>query len=106
MSFGSWNEPSADSDIARYVDQLDSADVLDATNVPPLVCIIEEPQGGLGKAIYTSLRSIYQDRGLRGLYRGVNANIAGNATSWGLYFWLSVTLMPSLPVELDALLAM
>ncbi|EJD00884.1 mitochondrial carrier [Fomitiporia mediterranea MF3/22] len=45
-----------------------------------------KPQGGIGKAIYISLRDIYASEGIRGLYRGVGANIAGNASSWGLYF--------------------
>ncbi|KAF8529248.1 mitochondrial FAD carrier protein [Hysterangium stoloniferum] len=44
------------------------------------------PSGGLGRQIYTSLRDIYQTRGVPGLYRGVGPNIAGNASSWGLYF--------------------
>jgi solute carrier family 25 folate transporter 32 len=47
-----------------------------------------KPQGGVGKQIYTSLRDIYQTRGIKGLYRGVSPNIAGNASSWGLYFLL------------------
>lgn len=40
------------------------------------------------------------ERGIRGLYRGVGANMAGNAASWGLYFWFYTqfkTLRP--PVE-------
>jgi len=45
-----------------------------------------KPQRGLGKQIYTALRDIYVARGVHGLYRGVGANIAGNASSWGLYF--------------------
>lgn len=43
---------------------------------------------GLGKQIYSALRDIWVDRGIRGLYRGVGANMTGNAASWGLYFWL------------------
>jgi solute carrier family 25 folate transporter 32 len=41
---------------------------------------------GLGKQIWFSLRDIYRDSGFRGLYRGVVPNVAGNASSWGLYF--------------------
>lgn len=48
----------------------------------------EKPAGGVGKAIYQGLAQIYHDRGVRGLYRGVGANVAGNASSWGLYFLL------------------
>lgn len=48
----------------------------------------EKPQGGVGRQIWYSLRDIYGTQGLRGLYRGVGANIAGNASSWGLYFLL------------------
>ncbi|KAI5122172.1 hypothetical protein M0805_007070 [Coniferiporia weirii] len=44
------------------------------------------PQAGVGRAIYNSLHNIYASQGLRGLYRGVGANVAGNASSWGLYF--------------------
>ena len=47
------------------MDQLDSVDVLDATNVPPLVCIIEEPQGGLGtdERVLVSMISICASTG-------------------------------------------
>ncbi|KAF8511165.1 mitochondrial FAD carrier protein [Gautieria morchelliformis] len=51
-----------------------------------------KPQGGVGKQIYTSLRDIYRSRGVQGLYRGVGPNIAGNASSWGLYFLLYTML--------------
>lgn len=44
------------------------------------------PQGGIGKAIWNSLREIHASDGWKGLYRGVGPNIAGNASSWGLYF--------------------
>jgi solute carrier family 25 folate transporter 32 len=46
----------------------------------------ENPQGGIGKAIWNSLREIRASEGWKGLYRGVGPNIAGNASSWGLYF--------------------
>jgi solute carrier family 25 (mitochondrial folate transporter), member 32 len=45
---------------------------------------------GMGKQIYNSLKEIWVQRGIKGLYRGVGANMAGNAASWGLYFWLWV----------------
>ncbi|KAH7105318.1 mitochondrial FAD carrier protein [Auriculariales sp. MPI-PUGE-AT-0066] len=41
---------------------------------------------GVGRAIYGAITEIYDARGVRGLYRGVGTNIAGNASSWGLYF--------------------
>ncbi|KAK7471212.1 mitochondrial FAD carrier protein flx1 [Stygiomarasmius scandens] len=44
------------------------------------------PRGGLGKQIWFALRDIHQEHGWKGLYRGVGPNIAGNASSWGLYF--------------------
>lgn len=47
-------------------------------------------QVGVGKQIWISLKEIHQNEGWRGLYRGVSANIAGNASSWGLYFLLYV----------------
>ncbi|KAF5321771.1 hypothetical protein D9619_001183 [Psilocybe cf. subviscida] len=46
----------------------------------------QNPTGGIGKQIYYSLREIQQTQGWRGLYRGLIPNIAGNASSWGLYF--------------------
>jgi solute carrier family 25 folate transporter 32 len=46
-----------------------------------------KPVGGVGKQILLSLREIYQVAGVKGLYRGLIPNIAGNAASWGLYFW-------------------
>ncbi|KAH0839553.1 mitochondrial carrier domain-containing protein [Lanmaoa asiatica] len=49
-----------------------------------------KPQGGIGKQICYALRGIHAEQGWRGLYRGVGPNIAGNASSWGLYFLLSV----------------
>ncbi|KAH7924825.1 mitochondrial carrier [Leucogyrophana mollusca] len=45
-----------------------------------------KPEGGIGKQIWTSLRDIKVQDGWRGLYRGAGPNIAGNASSWGLYF--------------------
>ncbi|ETW84419.1 mitochondrial carrier protein [Heterobasidion irregulare TC 32-1] len=52
----------------------------------------ESPKGGVGKHIWHSLKGIKQSDGWRGLYRGVGPNIAGNASSWGLYFLLYVAL--------------
>lgn len=37
---------------------------------------------GITNAFFT----IYQQEGLRGLYRGVIPNVVGAGTSWGLYF--------------------
>ena len=48
----------------------------------------ERPKGGIGRQIWTSLKDIKTNQGWRGLYRGVGPNIAGNASSWGLYFLL------------------
>ncbi|CAK5275852.1 unnamed protein product [Mycena citricolor] len=44
------------------------------------------PAGGIGKQIWFSLRDIQRQEGWKGLYRGLGPNIAGNASSWGLYF--------------------
>ncbi|KAI0346954.1 mitochondrial FAD carrier protein [Trametopsis cervina] len=44
------------------------------------------PTGGVGTAIWNSLKEIKETQGWRGLYRGVGPNIAGNASSWGFYF--------------------
>lgn len=32
----------------RYVDQLGSVDDMDPLSAPPLVCLVEEPKGGMG----------------------------------------------------------
>lgn len=53
----------------------------------------ENPKGTLGKHIWYSLRNIQQEQGWKGLYRGIGPNIAGNASSWGLYFLLYVDYM-------------
>lgn len=41
---------------------------------------------GLGRQIWYSMRDIQRQQGWKGLYRGLVPNIAGNASSWGLYF--------------------
>lgn len=50
----------------------------------------EAPQGGVGRQIWGALRGIYVQEGWKGLYRGLGPNVAGNASSWGLYFLLYV----------------
>ncbi|KAG8218270.1 mitochondrial carrier domain-containing protein [Butyriboletus roseoflavus] len=45
-----------------------------------------KPHAGIGKQIWYSLRNIHAEQGWSGLYRGLGPNIAGNASSWGLYF--------------------
>ncbi|KDQ12721.1 hypothetical protein BOTBODRAFT_34180 [Botryobasidium botryosum FD-172 SS1] len=39
------------------------------------------------RQMYTALGDIKRTSGFQGLYRGLSANVAGNATSWGMYFW-------------------
>ena len=46
--------------------------------------------GGIGYQIFYALRDVQRQQGWRGLYRGISPNIAGNASSWGLYFFLFV----------------
>ena len=45
-------------------------------------------KGNVLKHIWLSLGEIYAKDGARGLYRGIGPNVAGNASSWGLYFLL------------------
>jgi len=45
-------------------------------------------KASVGKQIWTGLTDIQKNEGWRGLYRGVGPNVAGNASSWGLYFLL------------------
>ena len=46
--------------------------------------------GGVGTQIWHALKDIQRTQGWRGLYRGLVPNVAGNASSWGLYFLLWV----------------
>jgi solute carrier family 25 (mitochondrial folate transporter), member 32 len=48
------------------------------------------PEGGIGRGIWLALKDIRANEGWRGFYRGLSPNIAGNASSWGLYFLLCV----------------
>jgi solute carrier family 25 folate transporter 32 len=57
------------------------------------------PAGGVGKQIWLSLKDIWIKGGIRALYRGVGANVAGNASSWGLYFWLYVKKHTRKPLD-------
>lgn len=50
------------------------------------------PTGGIGRQMFHALRDIQQRQGWKGLYRGISPNVAGNASSWGLYFLLCVSL--------------
>ncbi|KAG1868452.1 hypothetical protein F4604DRAFT_1682376 [Suillus subluteus] len=50
-------------------------------------------EGGIGKAIWSSLREIHANEGWKGLYRGVGPNIAGNTSSWGLCFLLCTDML-------------
>ena len=54
--------------------------------------------GGIGRGIWLALRDIHASEGWRGLYRGLGPNVAGNASSWGLYFLLCVSSSISLSV--------
>lgn len=60
-----------------------------AVATPPHPTRQQQPLG-VGRQIWTTLRSIAREDGVRGLYRGLSPNIAGNAASWGLYFLLCV----------------
>ncbi|TFK28636.1 mitochondrial FAD carrier protein [Coprinopsis marcescibilis] len=42
--------------------------------------------GGMGTQMWLALKDIQQRQGWKGMYRGIGPNIAGNASSWGLYF--------------------
>lgn len=53
--------------------------------------------GTIGKQMWLSLKQVQQTQGWKGLYRGIGPNIAGNASSWGLYFLLYV--IPKLSVD-------
>ncbi|KAH9047455.1 mitochondrial FAD carrier protein [Lactarius deliciosus] len=44
------------------------------------------PEGGIGRDIWRALRDIHASEGWRGLYRELSPNVAGNTSSWGLYF--------------------
>ena len=63
---------------------------LDLLKVKFQVSTSGQLKGGIGRQIWNGLKEIQTNEGWRGLYRGVGANIAGNASSWGLYFLLYV----------------
>jgi solute carrier family 25 folate transporter 32 len=48
------------------------------------------PSAGFGREVYGAMREAVTKDGWRGLYRGLSPNVAGNASSWGLYFLLCV----------------
>ncbi|CED83694.1 mitochondrial fad carrier protein [Phaffia rhodozyma] len=43
-------------------------------------------RAGFGKEVWSALRDAVSKDGWKGLYRGLSPNVAGNASSWGLYF--------------------
>ena len=63
------------------------------------------PEGGIGRGIWRDLYDIHASEGWRGLYRGLGPNVAGNASSWGLYFLLCVLLFYALRVASVSLFA-
>ncbi|KAL1729376.1 mitochondrial FAD carrier protein [Schizophyllum commune] len=58
---------------------------LDLLKVKFQVATTQSP-GGVGTQIWHALKDIQRTQGWRGLYRGLVPNVAGNASSWGLYF--------------------
>ena len=62
---------------------------LDLLKVKFQVATTQSP-GGVGTQIWHALKDIQRTQGWRGLYRGLVPNVAGNASSWGLYFLLCV----------------
>lgn len=46
----------------------------------------KQQAGTIGKQMWLSLKQLQQTQGWKGIYRGIGPNIAGNASSWGLYF--------------------
>lgn len=41
---------------------------------------------GFGKEVVGAMKDAMKKDGYKGLYRGLGSNVAGNASSWGLYF--------------------
>jgi solute carrier family 25 folate transporter 32 len=41
---------------------------------------------GFGKDVVGAMGDAMKKDGYKGLYRGLGSNVAGNASSWGLYF--------------------
>ncbi|KAJ1988206.1 mitochondrial FAD carrier protein flx1 [Dimargaris cristalligena] len=48
---------------------------------------VKTPKSRLLGRSWRVFRSVVQEEGLRGLYRGLTPNLAGNIASWGLYFF-------------------
>jgi hypothetical protein len=80
--------PSYSRSLSPFSSFMASPAATTGTAVPPPQTI---QRLGVGRKIYYALRDIKAQDGWRGLYRGVGPNIAGNASSWGLYFLLCVT---------------
>ncbi|KAH6896408.1 mitochondrial FAD carrier protein [Coprinopsis sp. MPI-PUGE-AT-0042] len=58
---------------------------LDLLKIKFQVSTTKQP-GGIGMQMWSALSGIQRTQGWQGLYRGISPNIAGNASSWGLYF--------------------
>ncbi|KAN0134114.1 hypothetical protein V8E53_008051 [Lactarius tabidus] len=62
------------------------------------------PEGGIGRSILRALCGyIHANEGWHGMYRVLVPKVAGNASSWGLYFIKCVSLFPS-PRDLSDLI--
>ena len=58
------------------------------------------PEGGIRRGIWRALCDVQANEGWRGLwYRGSGPNVAENASSWGLYFFLSCASALFLPLH-------
>lgn len=52
-------------------------------------------RAGFGKQVLGALKDAVGKDGWKGLYRGLSPNVAGNASSWGLYFlWFVSSVVP------------
>ncbi|KAJ2556660.1 mitochondrial FAD carrier protein flx1 [Coemansia sp. RSA 1933] len=58
---------------------------LDLVKIRLQVDVASQDEAVLGRAVRATRHVISTD-GIRGLYRGLGANLAGNCASWGLYF--------------------
>ncbi|KAI7830972.1 mitochondrial carrier domain-containing protein [Kickxella alabastrina] len=58
---------------------------LDLVKIRLQVDVAQRDEAVLGRAIRAT-RHVLSTDGIRGMYRGLSANLAGNCASWGLYF--------------------
>ncbi len=76
----------------RFAGKFVCAIVIHLSEMPHLLAPLVDDGKSPGRPHYLSLRhalrSIVQEEGFTGLYKGITPNLTGSGTAWGLYFLL------------------